>query len=82
MLYQQHKYQLAAQLLNNLHKESYPQLDAAYLLLAQVYMDGLNREDLARKLLQFIRQKFPNSTLRNQIDTLWKVLNSSENTRQ
>ncbi|WP_444883610.1 hypothetical protein [Microbulbifer sp. PSTR4-B] len=82
VLYQQHKYQLAAQLLNNLHKESYPQLDAAYLLLAQVYMDGLNREDLARKLLQFIRQKFPNSTLRNQIDTLWKVLNSSENTHQ
>ncbi|MCO1334682.1 hypothetical protein MO867_10055 [Microbulbifer sp. OS29] len=77
VLYQQHKYPLAAQLLNNLHKEPYPQLDAAYLLLAQVYMDGLNREDLAVKLLQFVRQKFPDSTLRPQIDTLWKVLNDT-----
>lgn len=80
VLYQQHKYQQAAQLLNNLHKENYPQLDAAYLLLAQVYMDGLSREDLARKLLQFIRKKFPNTPLANQIDALWKVLNSSEST--
>ncbi|WP_299582377.1 hypothetical protein [uncultured Microbulbifer sp.] len=78
ILYQQHKYQPAAQLLNNLHKENYPQLDAAYLLLAQVYIDGLNREDLARKLLQFVRQKFPDSPLRSQVETLRKVLNSSE----
>ncbi|WP_444940144.1 hypothetical protein ACJJI3_14840 [Microbulbifer sp. ZKSA004] len=77
VLYQQHKYQLAAQLLNNLHKEAYPQLDAAYLLLAQVYMDGLGREDLAKKLLHFVRQKFPESALRSEIDTLWKVLNST-----
>jgi len=81
ILYQQHKHQLAAQLLNNLHKENYPQLDAAYLLLAQVYMDGLNREDLAGKLLQFIKQKFPGTPLRSQVDTLWKVLNSAENIR-
>ncbi|BBM00897.1 hypothetical protein GL2_09710 [Microbulbifer sp. GL-2] len=78
ILYQQHKHQLAAQLLINLHKENYPQLDAAYLLLAQVYMDGLNREDLAGKLLQFIKQKFPDSPLSSQVDSLWKVLNSAE----
>ncbi|WP_445363082.1 tetratricopeptide repeat protein [Microbulbifer sp. ANSA003] len=77
VLYHQHKYQLAAQLLNNLHKEAYPQLDAAYLLLAQVYIDGLGREDLAKKLLHFLRQKFPDSAFRSQINTLWNVLNST-----
>ncbi|WP_299944302.1 hypothetical protein [uncultured Microbulbifer sp.] len=75
-LYQRHQYPLAARLLNNLHRENYAHLDAAYLLLAQIYMDGLNREDLARKLLQFVREKFPHSPLRAQAETLWKVLNS------
>ncbi|WP_444943421.1 hypothetical protein ACJJIK_17035 [Microbulbifer sp. ZKSA006] len=42
-LYQQHQYVPVVLLLKNLHKEAYPQLDAAYLLLAQVYMDGLGR---------------------------------------
>ncbi|WP_323845749.1 hypothetical protein [Microbulbifer magnicolonia] len=75
-LYRQQKYRHAAQLLNNLHKEDwdYRHLDAAYVLLAQIYIDGFNREDLARKLLTYVRQKFPDSNLRKQVDTLEKVL--------
>ncbi|SEA41888.1 tetratricopeptide repeat protein [Microbulbifer marinus] len=79
-LYRQQKYRPAAQLLNNLHKEDwdYRHLDAAYLLLAQIYIDGFNREDLARKLLAYVKQKFPNSSLRKQVDTLEEILQGAQ----
>ena len=79
-LYRQQKYRHAAQLLNNLHKDDrdYRQLDAAYLLLAKVYLDGFNREDMARKLLVFIKQKFPESSVRKQADTLAQVLGKAQ----
>ncbi|WP_346838659.1 hypothetical protein [Microbulbifer sp. SAOS-129_SWC] len=75
-LYRQQKYRPAALLLNNLHKDDkdYRQLDAAYLLLAQVYLDGFNREDMAKKLLAFIKQHFPDSELKQQVQTLQRVL--------
>lgn len=65
------KWKEAARLLVNLHR-SHPQareLPGAYLLLAQVYLEGLNRDDLARKLISFLRQRFPD------------VLRSSEGSR-
>lgn len=78
-LFRQHKFREAAQLLNNLHREDkdYRHLDAAYLLLAQVYIDGFNREDMARKLLGFVRQKFPESKVRPQVDKLQGVLDAA-----
>lgn len=78
-LFRQQKYKPAAQLLVNLHKDDsdYGRLDAAYLLLAQIYLDGFNREDMAKKLLAFVRQKFPDSKLQGQITTLEKVLESA-----
>ncbi|WP_377518554.1 tetratricopeptide repeat protein [Microbulbifer taiwanensis] len=79
-LYRQQKFRPAAMLLNNLHKEDreYRNLDAAYLLLAQIYIDGFNREDMARKLLAFVKQKFPQSSLREQIDTLEQILGGAQ----
>ena len=79
VLFRQHKFREAAQLLNNLHREDkdYRHLDAAYLLLAQVYIDGFNREDMARKLLGFVRQKFPESKVRPQVDQLQRVLDAA-----
>jgi len=75
-LYRQQKFRPAAVLLNNLHKEDkdYRQLDGAYLLLAQIYIDGFNREDLARQLLGFVRKYFPDSELLGQVDALEGVL--------
>ncbi|WP_250461514.1 tetratricopeptide repeat protein [Microbulbifer litoralis] len=78
-LFRQQKYRPAAQLLVNLHKEDsdYGRLDAAYLLLAQIYLDGFNREDMAKKLLAFVQQKFPDSRLQEQISTLREVLDKA-----
>ncbi|UHQ54371.1 hypothetical protein [Microbulbifer sp. YPW16] len=75
-LYRQQKFRPAAQLLNNLHRDdpAYGALDAAYLLLARVYIDGFNREDTARKLLSFLRKNFPDSQLRDEISTLQGIL--------
>lgn len=78
-LFRQQKYKPAARLLVNLHKDDsdYGRLDAAYLLLAQIYLDGFNREDQAKKLLAFVRQKFPDSGLQGEITTLKKVLDGA-----
>ncbi|WP_237059351.1 hypothetical protein [Microbulbifer sediminum] len=75
-LYRQQKFRAAARLLNNLHRDDpgYGNLDAAYLLLARVYVDGFNREDMAQKLLTFIRKHFPDSKLRDEITTLQGIL--------
>lgn len=79
-LYRQQKFQPAAKLLNNLHKEDadYAQLDAAYLLLAQIYMDGFNRADLAQKILAFVRKQFPQSGVMGQVVALQKILAAEE----
>lgn len=81
-LYRQQKFRPAAQLLNNLHKEDkdYQHLDAAYLLLAQIYIDGFNREDMAGKLLAFVRQKFPDSKSQQQVRTLQRILSGAQAT--
>ncbi|WP_193166201.1 hypothetical protein [Microbulbifer hainanensis] len=75
-LYRQQKYRQAASLLHNLHKDDkdYRHLDAAYLLLAQVFLDGFNREDMAKQLVVFVQRHFPNSKLKKQVETLKKVL--------
>jgi len=79
-LYRQQKYRPAALLLNNLHKDDkdYRHLDAAYLLLAQIYLDGFNREDMARQLLAFVKKHFPDSGLKQQVQTLQQVLSSAQ----
>ncbi|GAA5524404.1 hypothetical protein Maes01_00961 [Microbulbifer aestuariivivens] len=79
-LYQQGKFAPAAKLLNHLHKQAgnYPQLDRAYLLLAKIYLDGFNRDDLARQLLQFLRSKFPHSEVQDEVRTLARVLQIAE----
>ncbi|SFC39820.1 hypothetical protein SAMN05660479_01680 [Microbulbifer thermotolerans] len=79
-LYRQQKFRPAALLLTNLHKHNkdYRNLDAAYLLLAQIYIDGFNREDTAKQLLTFIKKHFPDTSLRKQVDTLAQILTKAE----
>lgn len=78
-LYRQQRYQPAAKLLTNLHKEDrdYRELDAAYLLLANIFVDGFNRTDLASQLVAFLRKHFPQSTHNADIVNLQKVLATS-----
>ncbi|WP_295797215.1 hypothetical protein [uncultured Microbulbifer sp.] len=75
-LYRQRQFKPALALINNLHKEDadYMRLDAAYLLLAKIYMDGFNRTDNSRKLLAFVRQKFPDSAVIAEVKQLQAIL--------
>ncbi|MCK7598945.1 hypothetical protein M0G74_16850 [Microbulbifer sp. CAU 1566] len=75
-LYRQRQFKPALALVNNLHKEDphYTRLDAAYLLLAKIYMDGFNRIDNSRKLLAFVQQKFPNSAVLPEVRQLDSIL--------
>ncbi|KUJ82799.1 hypothetical protein AWR36_009540 [Microbulbifer flavimaris] len=79
-LYRHRKFAPAARLLNNLHKDDshYRNLDKAYLLLAKVYLDGFNREDLTKQLLVFLRKKYPDSEVQSEVRTLAKVLQAGQ----
>ncbi|WP_237068558.1 hypothetical protein [Microbulbifer guangxiensis] len=79
-LYHDRKFGPAAKLLNNLHKEDsdYRHLDQAYLLLARIYLDGFNREDLTKQLLLFLRKKFPDSEVQGEVRTLARVLQAAQ----
>lgn len=78
-LFRQRKFREAAQLLKNLHREdrNYRRLDAAYLLLARIYLEGLQRPDDAARLLHFLRRHFPHSPLARQAQALQQRLASS-----
>ncbi|SDK52581.1 tetratricopeptide repeat protein [Microbulbifer yueqingensis] len=78
-LFRQRKFREAAQLLKNLHREDkhYRRLDAAYLLLARVYLEGLKRPGDAARLLQFLHRHFPQSPLARQVQALQQRLVNS-----
>ncbi|WP_231758669.1 hypothetical protein [Microbulbifer elongatus] len=80
-LYRQRQFKPALALVNNLHKEDphYTRLDSAYLLLAKIYMDGFNRTDNSRKLLAFVRGKFPKSAVLGEVKQLEAILAAEEN---
>ena len=75
-LYRQRQFKPALALINNLHKDDphYTRLDAAYLLLAKIFMDGFNRTDNSRKLLAFVCQKYPNSGVMSEVKQLQAIL--------
>ncbi|WP_288131666.1 hypothetical protein [Microbulbifer sp.] len=83
-LYRQRQFRPALALINNLHKEDpqYPKLDAAYLLLAKIYLDGFNRTDNCRKLLAFVRKKFPNSRVLQEVQQLESILSAEAGAAQ
>ncbi|QKX16973.1 tetratricopeptide repeat protein [Microbulbifer sp. YPW1] len=82
-LYRQRQFKPALSLINNLHKEDphYTRLDSAYLLLAKIYMDGFNRTDNSRKLLAFVRSKFPKSAVLGEVKQLETILAAEEATQ-
>lgn len=82
-LYRQRQFKPALALINNLHKEDphYTRLDSAYLLLAKIYMDGFNRTDNSRKLLAFVRSKFPKSAVLGEVKQLETILAAEKDTQ-
>ena len=82
-LYRQRQFKPALSLINNLHKEDphYTRLDSAYLLLAKIYMDGFNRTDNSRKLLAFVRSRFPKSAVLGEVKQLETILAAEEATQ-
>ncbi len=80
-LFRQRKFVEAAHLLRNLHREDshYRQLEAAYLLLARIYLEGLKRPDDAARLLLYLRREFPRGRLARQVQALQQRV---ANTRQ
>ncbi len=53
----------AARLLVNLHRRApdYPELGQAYVLLARIFLEGLDRAGDARRLIGFVRRRAPRS---------------------
>jgi len=60
---ERHKYREAVSLLRNLHLRApdYPYLPRAYLLAARLLAEGLGQVEQARKLLAFVRARYPHS---------------------
>ncbi|GAB2510907.1 hypothetical protein [Microbulbifer agarilyticus] len=83
-LYHQRQFKPALALVNNLHKEDphYTRLDSAYLLLAKIYMDGFNRTDNSRKLLAFVRNKFPKSAVLGEVEQLESILAAEQQNKK
>lgn len=75
-LLQRHKHREALSLLRNLHQRfpDYPHIPRAYLLAARGFAEHLGQVEPARKLLQFIRQRYPQSALLGEVAQLEATL--------
>ncbi len=71
-LFERGKYSACCRLLANLHKQAphFPQLAAAYLLMARALMDGFQQGDKAAQYLKFILAKFPEAPEREAAEQL------------
>ncbi len=71
-LLERHKVREALSLLRNLHQRfpDYPHIPRAYLLAARGFAEGLGQVEPARKLLAFIRARYPASPLLDQVTAL------------
>ncbi|MDF3935052.1 hypothetical protein [Pseudomonas citronellolis] len=76
VLLQRHKVREALSLLRNLHQRfpDYPHIPRAYLLAARGFAEGLGQIEPATKLLAFIRQRYPQSPLQDEVASLERVL--------
>ena len=72
----------AARLLVNLHRRapSYPDLGDAYVLLGQAFLEGLERIDGARRVLEFLRRKKPDSLTTDSGERLVRLMERVTNT--
>lgn len=71
-LLQRHKTREGLSLLRNLHQRfpDYPDVPRAYLLAARGFAEGLGQVEPARKLLAFIRARYPQSSLLDEVAVL------------
>ncbi len=70
------RYKETILLLKGLHVRApeYRRLPEAYLVMAQALSDGLQRDNDALKLLDYIQKKYPNNAVSGEIDRLASVL--------
>ena len=75
-LLQRHKTREGLSLLRNLHQRfpGYPDVPRAYLLAARGFAEGLGQVEPARKLLAFIRARYPQSPLLGEVAALEEIL--------
>ncbi|UVE17060.1 hypothetical protein NVV93_15930 [Pseudomonas sp. LS44] len=75
-LLMRHKTHEALSLLRNLHQRfpDYPHIARAYLLAARGFAENLGQVEPARKLLAFIRARYPQSPLLDDVATLEATL--------
>lgn len=76
-LQQSGNYRAAVSILNNLHVDfpNYKNIPEAYLLVAKGLCEGLNLDSKAKKVLQFLMQKYPDSELQDEIKSYYQVVN-------
>lgn len=68
----------ALSLLNNLHRDypSYDGIPNAYMLVARIMFEYFSHEDKARKILEYLMQKYPNHPSRGKTQSYLDILNS------
>ncbi len=68
----------ALSLLNDLHRDypSYEGIPSAYLLVARIMFEYFSHEDKARRILEYLMQKYPNNPSREKIQTYLGMLNN------
>jgi len=71
-----HKVREGLSLLRNLHQRfpAYPHIPRAYLLAARGFAEGLGQLEPARKLLGFIRSRYPESAVLGEVASLEAVI--------
>jgi len=68
----------ALSLLNDLHRDypSYEGIPGAYLLVARIMFEYFNHEDKARKILEYLLQKYPDHPAREKVESYLSMLNN------
>ena len=66
----------AVSVLNNLHVDfpTYNKIPEAYLLAAKGLCESLNQDAKAKKVLQFLLQKYPDSELQEEINSYYNII--------
>lgn len=80
-LYRSGQYKPVIALLNNLHIDfpEYSRIPEAYLLVAKILCDKLNNDTKARQVLDFLRSRFPESPLQQEISQYYAVVEQLNN---
>ena len=81
LLYNNGQSRAALSLLNNLHKDQpgYEHIPGAYLLVAKILFESFNKDEKAKKILEFVKERYPNHESLPKINDYLKIVTTISN---